>query len=1131
MVPEEDCITTRAMQKILAKEEEKETTSRISCRSPQVELIRRELMAVKKKVRSLQDPSATTVFSFDTQQQLFSTLDHHTCSSVTRLSWSRENTAAAAAAWVSSGGPDELLLLSQPLVVKKKTRRNNKSTTRRLGAAAAGAVQLGNGQWRLGTPARSSHEPPRWRPSAASSAGNSRGILELDHRKQEDAANIKECIGVDGGDGGTVPDHEPGSAHIWNEEQLLHTQGEKAAAQEVMGRNEKDVRRGGRNIHNRNARHHSPQCGGGDQRAATKEEVGAYRRELTTDGRQEEDTDVRIKLISGTSSMPCPGLLEGESNKLEAKQQKKKNKKKKWDSSVEQESEFEAAKSSSRMCNKTEELSPPRKASVDDVGGSQETKKKSHQEEEEGFALPWYYCWWSRLRKYKSKKKKRLLAFLRRGLGCVFAVAMRIKREKKLRVARRNSFSRLTTTSSSSIPDCCDVPAAAAAPTNKPPEQSTRKTLQSFLDGVQRLVGDSSESGEISVSRRRRRNPETAMGTSLSERSIPTCELLPEFGCNLTRSRGGRDLGEEESRIRVSAAATALASERELTNDRAPSPEVQDWFAVKEEEEKMHHRLSQKYRPKSFKDLVGQTLVVRSLVNAITKSKVVPVYLFSGPHGTGKTSAARVFAAALVCLAAEPHRRPCGLCKECATSFTSLHTSLHVREVDAANELEMEHLRALLGSMSLSCSSLSSHSRYQVFIIEHCNFLITEIWSTFLKFLEEPPPDVVLILIATDPDSLPLTAISRCQRFLFAKLKDTEIVSRLQMLATKENLEVDVAALSLIASRADGSLRDAESILDQLSILDKKVSLAIVQELVGLIPDDMLLDLLDLALSADTINIVRCTRKLLDLGVDALSLIAQLASLITKILGGSFDVHRETCTNGFFRRDLCAEEQRQLRRALKVLLESEKQLRVSHDQTTWVTAALLQFAPDRSYIPSSVDTSMSPLRKGGDNNSSSDEIAQSSSSLLYDCSHGLLTTSSDFQLLARGDLEDVWTKVLHSYRSNVLRQLMQAQGTLVSLAVSKDTRNAIAHVEFEHPEHKARAERLQSSTCHAFQMALGCPVELKFSLASLQKTVLEDSKELPLREDAIVDSHPNSSLSSSSEQSKLKAQIRGWNHT
>ncbi len=765
MVSEEDCITTRAMQKILAKEEEKETTSRISCRSPQVELIRRELMAVKKKVRSLQDPSATTVFSFDTHQQLLSTLDHHTCSSVTRLSWSRENTAAAA--WVSSGGPDELLLLSQPLVVKKKTRRNNKSTTRRLGAAAAGAVQLGNGQWRLGTPARSSHEPPRWRPSAASSAGNSRGILELDHRKQEDAANIKECIGVDGGDGGTVPNHEPGSAHIWNEEQLLQTQGEKAAAQEVMGRNEKDVRRGGRNIHNRNARHHSPQCGGGDQRAATKEEVGAYRRELTTDGRQEEDTDVRIKLISGTSSMPCPGLLEGESNKLEAKQQKKKKKKKKWDSSVEeQESEFEAAKSSSRMCNKTEELSPPREASVDDVGGSQETKKKSHQGEEEGFALPWYYCWWSRLRKYKSKKKKRLLAFLRRGLGCVFAVAMRIKREKKLRVARRNSFSRLTTTSSSSIPDCCDVP-AAAAPTNKPPEQSTRKTLQSFLDGVQRIVGDSSESGEISVSRRRRRNPETAMGTSLSERSIPTCELLPEFGCNLTRSRGGRDLAEEESRIRVSAAATALASERELTNDRAPSPEVQDWFAVKEEEEKMHHRLSQKYRPKSFKDLVGQTLVVRSLVNAITKGKVVPVYLFSGPHGTGKTSAARVFAAALVCLAAEPHRRPCGLCKECATSFTSLHTSLHVREVDAANELEMEHLRALLGSMSLSCSSLSSHSRYQVFIIEHCNFLITEIWSTFLKFLEEPPPDVVLILIATDPDSLPLTAISRYNHVFF----------------------------------------------------------------------------------------------------------------------------------------------------------------------------------------------------------------------------------------------------------------------------------------------------------------------------------------------------------------------------
>jgi hypothetical protein len=283
---------------------------------------------------------------------------------------------------------------------------------------------------------------------------------------------------------------------------------------------------------------------------------------------------------------------------------------------------------------------------------------------------------------------------------------------------------------------------------------------------------------------------------------------------------------------------------------------------------------------------------------------------------------------------------------------------------------------------------------------------------------------------------------------------------------------------------------------------------------------------------------------------------------------------------------------------LKILLESEKQLRVSHDRPTWLTAALLQFAPDRSYVPSSVDTSMapspiafetletviprepytprlpnfrdievhrhqahyrhpqlqpqmshmayyqneeerlqsltpsegrrcvqsviaqseakvhpahSPLLKA--RNSSSEEVLQSSSNLLYD-GHQVLAKSCDFHLLGHGELKDVWTKVLHSYRSDVLRQLMQAEGSLVSLSVANDNTYAVAHVEFQHPEHKARAERLQSGTCHAFQVALGCPVELNFRLARLQETILEDSKE-HLQYDSIADSREDSPLSSS----------------
>jgi hypothetical protein len=228
-------------------------------------------------------------------------------------------------------------------------------------------------------------------------------------------------------------------------------------------------------------------------------------------------------------------------------------------------------------------------------------------------------------------------------------------------------------------------------------------------------------------------------------------------------ARSRRRAGERPSRRRL-AAAVAISSQRKLSDNRERGP-PQGFLAEKEEEEAqeqeqglLHQRLCHKYRPKSFKDLVGQTLVVRSLVSAITKGRVAPVYLFSGPRGTGKTSAARVFAAALVCLATEPHCRPCGLCKEC-TAFFAHNMSFHVREVNAANELEIEHMRALLSSMS--SSPFPSHSRFQVFIVEGCDFLTPEMWSTFLKFLEDPPPDIVLILITTNPERLPLTATSR----------------------------------------------------------------------------------------------------------------------------------------------------------------------------------------------------------------------------------------------------------------------------------------------------------------------------------------------------------------------------------
>lgn len=306
---------------------------------------------------------------------------------------------------------------------------------------------------------------------------------------------------------------------------------------------------------------------------------------------------------------------------------------------------------------------------------------------------------------------------------------------------------------------------------------------------------------------------------------------------------------------------------------------------------------NQKYRPKNFNEIVGQNVVVKSLSTAVAKRKAAPVYMFMGPRGTGKTSAARVFAAGLNCLSPDYARRPCGICRECGT--IALNRSADVRQIDAASNMDMASMRALMGSFT-------PHAQYKIFIVEGCDLLSSDIWNAFLKLLEEPPRNVVFILITTHAERIPPTAISRCQKFQFFKLKEPDIVKRLQFLAAKEDLRVEADALALIATRSDGSLRDAEIFLDQLCLLDKNVSIASVRELVGLLPDNKTLELLDYALSADTVRTVRTIREVLISGIEPLTVVSQLGSLITDILAGSFDVHRGARKEGFFSRSFCA---------------------------------------------------------------------------------------------------------------------------------------------------------------------------------------------------------------------------------
>ncbi|XP_075094725.1 protein STICHEL isoform X2 [Nicotiana tabacum] len=305
--------------------------------------------------------------------------------------------------------------------------------------------------------------------------------------------------------------------------------------------------------------------------------------------------------------------------------------------------------------------------------------------------------------------------------------------------------------------------------------------------------------------------------------------------------------------------------------------------------------LSQKYRPMFFEELIGQNIVVQSLVNAISRGRIAPVYLFQGPRGTGKTSTARIFAAALNCLATE-ETKPCGVCRECADFMSGKCKNL--REVDGTNKKGIDKVKYLL--KNLTASQQSSSLGFKVFVVDECHLLPSKTWLAFLKFLEEPPSRVVFIFVTTDLDNVPRAVLSRCQKYLFNKIRDGDIVLRLKKISSDEDLDVESEALDLIALNADGSLRDAETMLDQLSLLGKRITTSLVNDLIGVVSDEKLLELLELAMSSDTAETVKRARELLDSGVDPIVLMSQLATLIMDIIAGTHPIvdARQTDTSG-----------------------------------------------------------------------------------------------------------------------------------------------------------------------------------------------------------------------------------------
>lgn len=243
-----------------------------------------------------------------------------------------------------------------------------------------------------------------------------------------------------------------------------------------------------------------------------------------------------------------------------------------------------------------------------------------------------------------------------------------------------------------------------------------------------------------------------------------------------------------------------------------------------------HIALYRAWRPQSFQDMVGQQHIIQTLQNAIREKRTSHAYLFSGPRGTGKTSAAKILAKAINCEHG-PAPEPCNECETCKRITTG--AVMDVQEIDAASNRGVEEIRDLRDKVKYAPTEV----RKKVYIIDEVHMLTTEAFNALLKTLEEPPPHVMFILATTEPHRIPATIISRCQRFDFRRVSLEEQTERLRLICGQENIQADQDALQYIARLSDGGMRDALSILDQISsFTDGHVSYQQVLDMTGGIP-------------------------------------------------------------------------------------------------------------------------------------------------------------------------------------------------------------------------------------------------------------------------------------------------------
>lgn len=506
----------------------------------------------------------------------------------------------------------------------------------------------------------------------------------------------------------------------------------------------------------------------------------------------------------------------------------------------------------------------------------------------------------------------------------------------------------------------------------------------------------------------------------------------------------------------------------------------------------LHH----KYRPQTFSELVGQEAIATTLSNALKQNRIAPAYLFTGARGTGKTSSARIFAKSLNCISVNaPTDKPCGICQTCHEITKG--SALDVIEIDAASNTGVDNIREIIERAQFA----PVQCRYKTYVIDEVHMLSNASFNALLKTLEEPPEQVVFILATTDPQRVLPTIISRCQRFDFRRIAIDSMTQHLKMIAQKEQISIADDALYLIAQISQGGLRDAESLLDQLSLLAGNITVERVWDLVGAVPERDLMALIEAIAQNHPESVLDTTRRLMDRGREPLIVLQNLASfyrdlLIAKTAPDRGDLVALTAPTWVqlcdFAKAISIETILSGQQRLK---ESETQLRNTTQPRLWLEVTLMGLLPSSIAPIATISTPPTLPAKPAISKPVEAVIPSPIPESIPKPIEEPVTPTVQPIVDAATDLDRLWQTIINNLQALGTQALLKQHGSLLSF--DGDTAK-IGIPEKLLPMAQSRSKSIAAALTRTFEK------EVKFSLVALAATVAAPTAEPKLETHSIA---------------------------